>query len=142
MAYCTLEQLIDRYGNQFLVDATDREGAATGEINLPTIDRAIADADALIDGYLAARYSLPIATTPELVRELSLTISAYKAHSQVTSEKIRKDYEDAIKALLQISRGDIRLNIDGAEPSTAGATLIKTNNPERPMTAESMKGYI
>lgn len=142
MAYCTLQELIDRYSERMLVEISDRGDAASGTIDQALVDRAIADADALIDGYLKVRYALPLASVPRLVKDLSLRIAIYYAHAHVAAEKIRKDYEEALKALRDISVGLIRLDLDGAEPAASGASEVRTNQPDRPMTAETMKGYI
>ena len=52
MSYCTQAQLIARYGNQMLVDLTDRGAEATGEIDGAVVTAAIAGAEAMINGYL------------------------------------------------------------------------------------------
>lgn len=142
MSYCTKAELETRFGTAMLVDATDRGAEATGAIDPNAVARAIKDADALIDGYLAARYQLPLASTPDLVNTLSLTIAIYKLHPAVADEKLRKDYEDALKTLQHISRGDIRLDLAGSEPATADHGDVRTNEPERPLSAATMKGYI
>lgn len=142
MAYCTLAQMVDRFGEAMLIAATDRGMLASGEIDQAAVARAIADAGALIDGYLAARYRLPLQSVPALVESLALAIAAYKLHPDVSSEKIRRDYEDALKQLLLVSRGEIRLDVAGVEPEGTGANEVITNQPERPLSAATMKGYI
>lgn len=142
MAYCTLQELKDRYSEALLVEISDRADAPTGAVDTALIDRAIADADALIDGYLKPRYALPLATVPRLVTDLSLRISIYFAHARVADDKIVRDYQDALKTLAQISSGAIQLDVDGAEPAASGASEIRTNEPERPLSAATMKGYI
>lgn len=142
MAYCTLQELTDRYSQRMLVEISDRADAPTGAVDTDLIDRAIADADALIDGYLKVRYRLPLASIPRLVKDLSLRISIYYAHAHIASDKIRRDYEEALSTLKHISQGLIRLDLDGAEPEASGASEVRTNNPERPITATTMKGYI
>lgn len=142
MAYCTLAEMVERFGEAMLVNATDRGLVASGTIDTSAIERAIADADALIDGYLSARYQLPLAAVPALIKTLSLTIAIYKAHPAVADEKLRKDYEDADKTLTKISRGDIRVDVGGQEPAQASHGEVWTNEPERPLSADSMRGYI
>lgn len=146
MAYCTLQELTDRYSQRMLVEISDRADAPTGMVDTDLIDRAIADGDALIDGYLKVRYRLPLAIgpggVPRLVKDLSLRISIYYAHAHVAADKIRCDYEEALATLKHISQGLIRLDLDGVEPEASGASEVRTNNPERPFTAATMKGYI
>jgi phage gp36-like protein len=143
VAYCTLQQLTDRYGVALLVEVSDRAGgSAPVAPDDALFDRAIADADSLIDSYLKARYALPLAETPRLVTDLSLRISIYFAHARVADEKIRKDYDDAIRTLAAIATGAIRLDVAGVEPASSGAGEVLTNEPHRPLSADTMKGYI
>ncbi|WP_163266459.1 gp436 family protein [Chelativorans alearense] len=142
MAYCTLQELIERYSERMLIDISDRGDAPTGTIDGDLITRAIADADALIDGYLAARYRLPLASVPHLVRDLSLRVSIYYAHAHVAEEKIKRDYEEALATLKRIAQGLIKLDIDGVEPPGSGAAEVRVGECERPMTVKSMKGFI
>lgn len=142
MPYATQAQLIERYGEPMLVELTDRAEPPTGEIDASVVDRALADTDALIDGFLKGRYQLPLAQTPPLVVDLALAIAVYKLHRNVASEKIRRDYDDALKVLRDIAAGVVRLDVDGAEPAASGLSGVKTNDRERPLTPENLKGFI
>lgn len=142
MTYCTLANLTDRYGAQLLIEISDRGEAASDTIDEALITRAITDADALIDGYLATRYKLPLASIPAIVTDLSQSIAIYRAHARVADEKITDDYKSALRILAQISAGVIKLDVDGVEPAASGASEVRTNNPERPLSAATMKGYI
>ena len=95
MSYATLQQMIDRYGARMLVGLSDRGELATGEIDLDVVDRALADADALIDGYLAGRYAMPLASTPPLVVDIAQRITIWNLHTSATDDKIEADYKDA-----------------------------------------------
>jgi phage gp36-like protein len=69
MAYCTHEELNAAYG----------EDRITGwsRLDPDTIDRAIADAGAEIDGYLlSGGYSVPLAGPPDNVRKYCIDIAA------------------------------------------------------------------
>ena len=57
MAYCTTDNLIDRYGADELLRLTDRDN--NGFIDEQAVSAAIEDASDLIDGYLGGRYTLP-----------------------------------------------------------------------------------
>lgn len=105
MSYCTLQELTERYSARMLIDISDRGDERPDEPDTALIDRAIADADALIDGYLKVRYALPLSSVPRLVRDLSLRVSIYYAHGHVAAEKITADYKEALKTLENIARG-------------------------------------
>ena len=55
MTYATLDQLTDRYTERLLRQLTDRAAPPAGAIDAEVVDRALADTDAVIDGYLAGR---------------------------------------------------------------------------------------
>lgn len=142
MPYCTIEQLEARYGRKFLIELSDRADVAPTDPDATIFDRAIGDAGGLIDGYLKPRYALPIVgTVPPLLVDLSQRIAIYNAHANVASEKIRKDYDDAIGTLKQISAGTIRLDAAGVEPAGSGSNGVQITDRERPFTEENLKGY-
>lgn len=142
MSYATLQQLTDRYGTAMLIDLTDRADPPAGAIDTDVVDRALADADALIDGYLKGRYALPLASTPPLVTDLELKIAIYNLHRNVTSEKVRNDYLDAVKTLAAIANGTVRLDIAGVEPDASGSSGVVTTDRDRDMTPDNLKGFI
>ena len=142
MPYVTQQQLTDRYGEKMLRDLSDRATPPSGAIDATVVARALADADAMIDGYLAGRYVLPLATTPPLLTDIAGAIAIYKLHRQVAAEKIRLDYEDAVKRLGDLGRGVIRLSVSGVEPDGSSAGSVRTNSPARPLGNGTMEGLI
>lgn len=142
MTYATLADLTDRFGETELISLTDRDKVTTGAIDTDVIDRALADTDAQITGYLAGRYALPLVATPPLIKDLALVISFYKLHRYEPDTKVRKDYEDAQRSLRDISAGTIRLPVAGLEPDSKGGTGVRVTDRERPMTADKMTGFI
>jgi phage gp36-like protein len=142
MSYITQQQLEDRYGERMIVQLSDRAVPGLGLIDVAVVARAIADTDALIDGYLTGRYALPLASTPPLLTDIAGEIAIYKLHRKSPDEKIVEDYNNAVKRLSDISKGVIRLNVEGAEPAMTSGGGVRTNEPERPFTNDSLKGFI
>ena len=142
MTYATLDQLRDRYGEAMLVALSDRDDPPSGAIDADVVNRALADADAAIDGFLKGRYVLPLVATPPLLRDHALSIAFYKLHLTSVPDKVRDDYQDSIKALAQIASGLIRLDVAGVEPTASGNSGVKTNDRPRDMTPENLKGFI
>ena len=137
MPYCTEADLIDRYGAPLLVDLTDRGETATG-----VIDSAIAEADALIDGYLAARYRLPLSVVPPQIGPLSRQIAIYRLHVFEANDKITEEHREALRQLQQIAAGAGRLEAEGVTPATTGGGGARMVDRARPMTADNLKGFI
>jgi phage gp36-like protein len=142
MAYVTLQQLTDRFGEQMLISLTDRGADALGVVDQDVVDRAIAEADALIDGYLARRYALPLSVAQPMLVGVAGSLVIYNLHVYDVSEKIAKDYNDAIKTLTAISQGTITLNAAGVEAPSTGTTGVQITDRERPFTEDNMTGFI
>lgn len=144
MAYTDLVQLIDRFGERMLVALTDRGDLHTGQIDTAVIDRALIDTDAMIDGFVTARYGA-LAIVPPLLADLALAIAIYKLHIAAPDPKIEADYKDALRLLRDIADGRVRIpGLDGAEPAATGADAggIRFTDRERPLTPESLRGFI
>lgn len=142
MTYCTLDQLTERYGEKMLRQLTDRATPPAGAIDAAVVDRALADTDASIDGYLAGRYQLPLGATPALLADLAQTIAIYKLHGQTVAQKVADDYAQALKMLGLIAAGVVRLGVAGIEPPASGASGVRTNDRERDITPDNLRGFI
>ncbi|MBI4799676.1 MAG: DUF1320 domain-containing protein [Desulfarculus sp.] len=122
MAYSTLDDLRERLPEEQLVNLTDDAGA--GAVDGAVVLRAIADADAEIEGYLGGRHALPLSPVPALVRKLSVEMAIYHLHSRRggAPEEWRKRYEDARRLLENIARGLVSLGqADPAQPANNAA---------------------
>ncbi len=82
----------------------------------------IAEADDIIDGYIAAAVSLPFSETPKLISSISTDIAVRNlwAQKQAKSlpEHIKLDYENALKLLTNIAKGNIKLEAKDPEDSS------------------------
>lgn len=142
MTYATQQQLTDRFGTAMLTGLTDRGAVATGEVDADVLARALADTDAVIDGYLAARYSLPLAEVPALIADLAQAIAIWKLHSFEPDPKIKADYQDALRTLRDIASGAVRIPVAGLEPAVTDGSGARMTDRERPFTADNLKGFI
>jgi phage gp36-like protein len=141
-AYATLQQMTDRFGSALLVALTDRAAVATGLVDSTVVTKALADASEVIDGYLAAKYVLPMASIPGMVSDLCQSIAVYKLHITQPDEKIARDYQDALKALRDISDGRLRIPVAGLDPASSSASGVQIVDRERPFSEDNMKGFI
>lgn len=88
---------------------------------------AAADADALIDSYLAARYTTPLNPVPPLILGIAADILRYKLYDEAPPKEVNARYKDAIKLLEQLRDGDI--TIPGATTaSDAGGVQVSAED--------------
>ncbi|MBK7314929.1 gp436 family protein [Candidatus Aalborgicola defluviihabitans] len=138
MTYATLPDMVDRFGETELVQRTDR--VDSGTIDAVVLDRALADADAEIDSYLATRYMLPLASTPPVINRLACEIARYRLFDDGVPETIRVRYQDAVSLLKRLSSGDVVLA--GAEGlAVAGVETAYHAFSPRQITDDSMRGF-
>lgn len=144
MTYCTQQDLIDRFGALELVQLTDRTNKPASTIDPVVVDRHVQDATSLIDGYIGKAYSLPLATVPAALVKVSADIARYFLHGKAAEKDlpVERNYQQAIAWLRDVSRGLVIIENQGAEPVSAGGQEVRTNEPERPLSAGTMKGYI
>ncbi|TCP09245.1 phage gp36-like protein [Crenobacter luteus] len=119
MSYATLTDLIAAYGEDELIQLTDPDGEA---IKPASIERALADAQAEIDGYLAVRFTLPLATNPAVLVSRCCDIALYRLMTlarQNDVEDARQRYEDAVRFLRDVAAG--RATLGNVEPVAKGA---------------------
>lgn len=118
--YCTQSDLVIRFGQAELIQLTDTTGS--GQIDAAVVTQAIADAEAEIDAYLTARYSLPLASVPANLERLACDIARYRLYADRPTDLVDIHYRDAIRYLEQIGRGVIAL-ASTPEPDTGGAVM-------------------
>lgn len=95
-----------------LSDWTDDQVAIANDA-LARIVEAIGEADGIIDGFLAKRYTLPLASTFGVVTAWSRAITRYLLHKDRQStdndDPIVRDYRDALKLLQLTAQGQFSL---------------------------------
>ena len=142
MDYTTEAELVRRYGRRLLVDLTDRGDEPTGEIDAQIVADAVTSAQALVDGYLANHYALPLADVPELISTITEALAIYDLHIYDAPEKIAAGEKSARDTLKQIGAGVIKLPIAGVEPASKPQNDVRFTERDRPFSAETMKGWI
>ena len=126
-AYATLADLTARAGEEEILQVADRDGDAVADADV--VAAAIATAESEINGYIGARYRLPLAEVPELVKTWAVSIARYHLHRDGAPEHVVRDWKSAMDGLRDVSRSLISLPVVGGEeqPSDdAGrVTLVK-----------------
>lgn len=140
MAYATKADMVSRFGVHEVIAITDRENS--GDIDEAVLGAALVEATAEVEGYLAGRYALPLASVPPLVAGLCCDIARYRLTgcSALETEATRNRYRDAVRLLEQISAGKVGLGLDLAgQPAPSGGVRIQ--HGERSFPAGSLEDY-
>lgn len=143
MTYATLSDMTTRFGEVELAQLTDRaEGLV---VQQDVLDRALDDATAEVDGYLATRYRLPLAVVPQLLVRLVCDIARYRLYDERTTEAVRQRYEDSVRMLKSISTGAVLLagaELTGADaPQPTGDSRVTTRTPARMFDPDGLALY-
>ncbi len=139
MSYSSKAEMIARFGEDEITELTDRLGA--GVVDSTVLGKALTDADALIDGYLGGRYTLPLATTPTMLVGIASDVARFKLWDDQAPEEVRKRYEDALAQLKLIAQGVIVLPPDAQGEKPAVAATIEYFAAERVFTTDTLADY-
>lgn len=130
MSYATITHVRTALAAGGVLDPTSAASLADGDIQ----DK-IDEADALIDGYLTARYGLPLAgTIPPIVQMISRDLAAsYATITYLGSLPLAQNHPVQIKAgsamttLDKIRTGEIMLSLPGAGPEQRTDNAVVEN---------------
>ena len=122
MSYCTAQDLIDRYGEEELIQLTDRMGEGTYDAEV--VAQAIADANADIDAHLSTRYPAPLSPTPSILVRIGCDLARYYLWKDKASEAVRMRFEDARRALERIALGNIGLGPVASAPAAVAREVL------------------
>jgi len=142
VTYATQQDLIDRFGETEIEQLTDRAEPPAGAIDATVVGKALVDADDAINGYLGARYTVPLASPPLILKRIACDVARYYLYEDRVTEAVRKRYEDAVAYLKDAASGKVTLGVDalGAAPADPGGPQIdagdRTFTVGRPSTGE------
>ncbi|OOF45616.1 hypothetical protein BKK51_05900 [Rodentibacter trehalosifermentans] len=133
MNYASVDDFVLRVGEVQAIELTDRD--LLGEVNENLLEVALADSSSQIDGYLAARYTLPLATVPQNLVRLCCDLTRYRLASmsqvEITDEIIER-YKLSLKELQDISTGKVSLGLplvdEGADSQDSGVIFTNPKN--------------
>ncbi|MBU1109966.1 MAG: DUF1320 domain-containing protein [Candidatus Riflebacteria bacterium] len=140
MTYCTQDDIEKQIPEQTLVDLTDDDGVDAVDEDI--VARAIADADEEIDSFVSVAYSLPLASTPGLVRRMSVDLAIGNLYAHRPHLEIPETLKDRIKATRQaldkLALGKIKLDVP--DPASA-VSAVDIDFNDRIFTRDKMDGF-
>lgn len=142
MPYCTVTDMVIRYGLQDLIMLSWREGVADNELNQPVIEQAIDDATAEINGYIAGRYELPLAQVPDVLVRHCCDIARYLLGGDRVPESVQKRYDSVISYLVKVGKGDLSLGLSQGTPAEPSDTIAIIQSDGQIFNRNNSKGFI
>jgi phage gp36-like protein len=141
MTYATQQDLIDRFGDEELIQLTDRTNIPVSTIDPVVVGRAIEDASALIDGYLQKVMTLPLSVVPPVLAKSASDIARYYLHGKSADKDsaVTRAYNEAVAFLRDVSKGLVQLSAGGEAPAAAGGGSVKASAPGRVFTRETLR---
>lgn len=117
--YCTVDEIKNIIPESELINLTVDEPDENSVIDEQRFNDVSAWADDFINGYIRAKYRLPLVFVPTLVTKLSSDIVAYRLYMrrpQDMPEHIKNNYKFALDTLSQIQKGIIILDLPSEHP--------------------------
>ncbi len=139
MTYATQQNMIDRFGEKELTQLTDR--ANSGSIDVAVLSRALEDADAEINGYLATKYALPLNSAPLVLTRIAADIARYFLYDDRATDQVTQRYKDAVKFLQNVAGGQVTIGVDSLNEAPAATGGPQYDAPERMFTGETLADY-
>jgi phage gp36-like protein len=143
--YATVSDMIARFGETQIIRLSRPEDRTAETVDEAKVNTALADATALINGYIRGRYLTPIAVPPEEVVRAACVLARYDLaqgeHTDPT-EEMGKGRKDVITWLENIAKELINLDVPAAAP--AGAAVgsgPRMSDRTRIMSYDSLRGF-
>jgi phage gp36-like protein len=104
---------------------------------------AIATADGDIVGYLQERYALPLSSTPEIIKNISVDLAIYWLYSRrdIDNPVRTARNKDALAKLRGIAEGKISLGLASPESETGGSIQSTTEDTDRIFDGDTMANF-
>jgi len=135
--YISSSDLERRLTSDELVQLADLDEDGTADTAV--ISQAISDAESLVNSYVGARTTVPLATVPDHVKTLCINLAIYYLHlgRRSVTEDIQKQFEADMRQLRDIAAGRAAL---GDEDASAGEVHPTTryDGPPRRFTRDEL----
>jgi len=116
--YLEGKEYVDRFGYEETVRVTDE--LKRGTIDGAALMAAIADAQQFAEGYLAVRYTLPIARPPELLKAIVADLARERLHKTRPTQTVTANGDRARALLKDLSAGRATLLVSSVEVKSTG----------------------
>jgi len=140
MVYCGLDDIKGEIPEIRIIELTDDDSPnSSGSINLSIVNNRIEKACTTVDGYLRARFTLPLPSVPPIIKSLATDLAVYHLYERLTemncTEGMILRYNKAIKMLEKIADGTIPIGIEEQDDTAEGfpTAVLSPGPPMFPM---------
>lgn len=141
MAYAVIDDLIARFGQRELIQLTDRSNPPADEVDPTVAQPALDSAQSFVDGYVGAKYALPLTEWPVLLTDVMCDVARYRLYADQATELVSQRYKEAVETLKGISAGRVKIDAPtGIEPPSR-APVIETRGDPRRFTRETLRRF-
>lgn len=116
MPYCSEAAFAERFGSG------ERDALLSSDAGM-LYASAAADADALVDGYIGSRYTLPLAAVPAFIVAIAADLTRYELYEEAPTKEVIERRKMAIDMLKDIRDGKILLPGATSNTPTAGIAV-------------------
>jgi phage gp36-like protein len=111
MAYCSQDDVELRVSGEELLALADRDG--DGAVDAEVVERAVADAAAVVDSYLRVRFAVPVAPVPEVLRTVTVNLAVYylQLGCDSVTDDARAQHEEDLNWLRDVAAGRASLGL-------------------------------
>lgn len=123
MAYATVADATEFYGEAAVIVACDRDGA--GVLDTASFERHLKAASNVIDAHLMGRYALPLTAVPDALTKYCVDIAMANSSADVgtVTTRLLDLKKEAMDYLDKVAKGEYRLVKDGEKVTGAHAPL-------------------
>ena len=142
MPYIVQADLLADLPNDVLVQLTDDD--KDGIPDTTVVNNAIDRAQSEVDGYVATKYSVPLASPSEFIKGLTATIAIYRLYGRGRRgipDDWQTRYDNAIKSLRDVASGKITLGEDPPPAESSKATKGEVFGPDRNFNRDKLKSF-
>lgn len=100
--YCTQSAFAARFGSDEFEQLLPEDGDRTYAV-------AASDADGIVDGYLAARYAVPLSSVPSIIVGIAADLTRHRLYDEAPPKEVEARRKLALELLEQLRDGKLLL---------------------------------
>ncbi|ORE87816.1 DUF1320 domain-containing protein [Aurantimonas sp. 22II-16-19i] len=139
--FATKQDLIVRFGEEELIQRTDRVNRPRTTVDDTVVSQALSDASAVASGYVSKVYELPFSAVPPALTKAVCDIARFYlwGNSAGKDGEVERNFEIARSWLKDVSRGLVQLDVEGEPPAQPEGGTVRVVAPERRFTRDSLR---